>query len=276
MNDQTENLDAEFEAMQQEAESEVAYEEAPVEEKEEVAAETTPVEVPQEPPQETPQHVPLATFLETRNELKSTRQQMDELQAQLDALQNPPEPIPDINEDPVGFLQKQGELTQEKIKELAAQMGQAQENQRANDARQYIDNIEKAFAAENPDYHEAIKHLQQTRAAQHAIIGIPPEHAQKAVNDELAWLTQNAIQSGKNPAAVAYALSQSMGWKGKEAQMTGRQSLKQLAKAQENASNLASMPGQTGTDELTIEAANQMSDAEFDKLSDADFERLAS
>ena len=268
MTDETETLDNELAAMEA-AEQEIEPEKAE-------PAKIEPVkDVVVEQPKEV---VPLATFLETKSELKATRHQVEELSRQIEALK-PKEPVVSIDEDPVGYLEKQGKLTQEKIEALAKQMQDSNAETRVDQLRRHIDGLEKEFAGKNPDYLVALEHLKTSRLAQHTLIGVPEAEARKAIADELTWAVQNALKSNKNPAEVVYNLAKSMGYSKKESNTVATQTLKELARAQQNNRTLAELPGETGKDEMDVDAANAMNDDEFDKQfvgDDKAFERLFS
>ena len=265
----SDTLDADFAAMQEASEeSPVAevVEQAPVEAPVEEASEK-PIE-PEEAVKETPDVVPLATFLETKNDLKSTRQEIAALQQQLDALANPPvEPDAEISidEDPVGHLEQQTKLTNEKISELGDQLKQAQANQQTSSLQNYVNSAEQQFAGENKDYFDSVAHLQQSRLAQYKIMGADENQALQAVNNELINVAQSAIQNGKNPAQVVYELAKNSGFAKPVEVREGDGTLKALAKAQDSSGTLASIPGQSGDDRENVMSANGLSDAEFDK-----------
>ena len=200
---------------------------------------------------------------------------MRQLQAQIEELK-PKEPEVTIDDDPVGYLEKQNRVTQEKLDELAGKMRETDQNQQISQARAYVDNLERAFSQEHTDYYEALAHLQASRAKQHLLVGIPQENALKAVNEELAWVTKNALMNRKNPAQVVYELAKTTGF-GNKAISKDTQKLKDLARAQQQSSTLASAAGQTGHDEIDVAAANAMSDKEFNERfigDDAAFEAL--
>jgi hypothetical protein len=274
-------FEAEFAAMEA-ADAQMPVEEAPVEEavQETVAEEV--VEAPAEAPveevaQPANDTVPLATFLETKNDLKSTKQQIAELQEKLDALANPPEPEVSIDEDPVGYLEKQSKMTQERIDQLGEEMRQATQTQQASNMQTYVSTAEQQFSAQNPDYFDSVAHLQQARVEHYKIMGANEQQAFQAVNNELIGVTQTAIQNGKNPAQVVYELSKSTGFNKPAAERQGDKTLKALAKAQDSSGTLSSVPGQTGDDRENVMSANSLNDAEFDKKflgDDAAFEAL--
>lgn len=79
----------------------------PVETPEPVAEEPRPEpEQPQvEPQQEEPRHVPLATFLDQRDEMKRWKQEAEQLRQQVAQRQQPQTQAPDPLDDPDGFRQ---------------------------------------------------------------------------------------------------------------------------------------------------------------------------
>ncbi len=266
------SLDADFSAMQ---ESDHVEEVAEVVEK---AVEEV-VETP-EPANEPVQNetVPLATFLETKNDLKSTKGQIADLQAQLDALANPPEVVEEISieDDPVGHLEQKNKLTEDRIEQLGEEMKIANQQQQQSAIQSQVTNLEQQFAAQTDDYYDSVAHLQQTRVEHYKIMGADEAQALAAVNNELISVAKTAIQNGKNPAEVVYQLSKSTGF-AKQGERQGDASLKALAKAQDSSGTLANIPGQTGSDNENVISANNLSDKDFDDKflgNDADFKAL--
>lgn len=109
------SLDAEPEAIAPVTEQPLVE---PVETPEPVAEEPQPVpEQPQvEPQQEEPRHVPLATFLDQRDELKRWKQEAESLRASQQRPQ-PQEQAPDPLDDPQGFASHQERVFEQKLTE---------------------------------------------------------------------------------------------------------------------------------------------------------------
>ena len=92
----------------------------PVETPEPVAVEPQPEpEQPQvepQPQEEQSRHVPLATFLDQRDELKRWKQEAEQLRA-AQQRQQPPSQAPDPLDDPQGFASHQEQLLEQKLTE---------------------------------------------------------------------------------------------------------------------------------------------------------------
>jgi len=97
-------------------------------------------------------------------------------------------------------------------------------------------------------------------------MGYDEKGAASVIVDDYKRLVENAVRNGESPAKAAYNLAKMRGFTGeapKEADK--KESLKDLAKKQEASGSLSSGPGKSGRDELTVEDAATLSQAEFEK-----------
>ena len=175
--------------------------------------------------------VPLATFLESQNEIKRLRIEMQaenvktqaetakwaKVEERLNILnQRMTEPEPDEEKDPLGWQKAQITKQQKSTEEIRRNLEGFQEQFGRLSAQQQIAQAvatqEQEFAATQPDYWQAADHLRAARMAQHRIMGMDDAAAAKVFSDECKWLVQNAMRANKNPAQVTYELAKSMGF----------------------------------------------------------------
>lgn len=272
------DLDAELEAMRQ-AEQEAAPEPEPTPE---------PEPAPEPEPQVEPQPdntVPLGVFREVRDELKATKSLNTDLQGTVKELSerlsrfeenlNPP---PSFEDDPLGNLQHQ---TTQKFDKLSGDIGELKRAIEGNSEQTQVYNLqtriqeaERQFTQEHPDYPKAFQHIKDQRLRQYEILGLDASNW----DQEAASYIQTAIQSGRNPAEMVYDLAKQMGYQS-EAPTTvveetpepkpEPKSLKEQAQKIQAAKSLSGASGsQPKGDIQDMEAADidNLSDDEFDKL----------
>lgn len=250
----------------------------PLPEAAEPAQKPEPVAAPaaQEPAKapDEPRTVPLAVFLQTRDEAKEAKRQAAELAAwkeKIEARFNTPEPAPiDPEADPVAALKAlHGEF--ERMKGEGAE--QARQRQQAEQAqamqREFLGRYQSAaaeFQAKAPDFMEAYAHLRRDRADELAAMGFTdPGMRERIMDQEELGVAMQAFQAGRNPAEVMYALAGRRGYKAKAAeQKTEKQpDLQTIAKGQQAASSLSGSGSATPPD-LTLESVANMSTDEFE------------
>lgn len=154
---------------------------------------------------------------------------------------------PDPYENPEAaraWQAQQQELQQRMF--LAEQQRQQQIMQRQEQDRQFqfvnqtVEDIEAEFKAQAPDYDDATEHLLSTQQKLLEGMGYPPQVAAEQVGMWSLSVATQAIQTGKNPAAVAYELAKQMGYrpKGSEAE-TAAQKLANMKAGQDSAKTLS-------------------------------------
>lgn len=141
---------------------------------------------------------------------------------------------------------------QQQQQELQARLFQAEQQrqqqaiQRQEQERQFqfvnqtVEDIEAEFKASNPDYDDATEHLLSTQQKLLEGMGYPPQVAAEQVGMWSLSVATQAIQSGKNPAQVAYQLAKEMGYrpKGSDAE-TAAQKLANMKAGQNSAKTLS-------------------------------------
>lgn len=183
--------------------------EAPVEvagTPEQVETPPAPVEPQPEPPvQEEQRHVPLATFLDQRDELKRYKQELETLRNQPQAPRQPAE-IPDPLDDPQGYVAHQDRVVEEKLTnqrfEISDMIARQQHGAETVDAAgQWA--AEKART--DPTF--AVAYMRQA----HPIDWIVQQHKQDQLISDIGgnvddWFTREAAKRGYAPAPTAAAV----------------------------------------------------------------------
>lgn len=246
------------------------------------APETPPAPEPEAKPQKL---VPLEALHESRMKEREWRdkaaqiereaqERFQKLEQRLEKLVNPPPPVPKFEDDPAGHLRHQVESTQA---ELAAVREQTAAQRAAQEQEQMIAQIsrvtqaaEAEFAKANPDYLDAVKHLQQVADRNLEMMGVadPAARAEQIRKDALA-MSAKALQMGKSPAEVAYQLAKNYGFKA-AAPTPGADPSRKIQNIQEGQRTAAMPAGGTKPAGLSLAALEQMDDDEFNKLVEDD------
>ncbi len=252
--------------------------------------------------------VPLAALHEerqTRKQIQNEIRQMREQQAQRDqqiaeqqeayaiaqqrlqqyiASMNRPPP-PDENSDPLAAGLHIAKQTQNEVQALRQQQAhreqweyqqrlQAQQNEMQRQAQdQFVATVtgsEQQFTAEHPDYFDAVKFAVSRRMKELVAGGWQQEEAAQVATNDARNMAAQWVQRGQNPAAMAYQLSQAMGYVPKtsdvakmEMQERGMQAAKPTG-------------GGKPTGKLTASHIANMTPTELARLSNEDFEAAMS
>lgn len=249
-------------------------------------AETEQAETTTEATEEKPEVkkvVPLAALHEERRERQRLQRQIEENQrAHAEAMQRinqrlealvPKQQAPNKDESPVDYLDhrlNEVALTQRQILERDQQREQAHaQTQALERVKSVVMETAAAFRESTPDFSDALKHLNETRTRQLAVLGVPEDEARAQATREL---DQAAIQwtvNGKNAAQIAYEFAKAQGYTPK-AQQSAADKITAQQKGTAAARSLGG-GGAVSAGKLTAEALANMSDAEFAKLTDEQF-----
>lgn len=190
-----------------------------------------------------------------------------------------PEAVPDPNEDIFGYVQhleKQLAAVANGHKEMTeAQKQQAEQTRAAEEQRAivgaYQQDIER-YAASEPAFVEAYRHLVQGRVAELKLYGLSDADAIKQANaDELAFV-RSAVQRGLSPAEQAFALAKSRGFQPKAPAPAAAAAAPAETPAERQtriaagqaASKSLSGAGGGPAGEMTLEMLANMSEADFE------------
>lgn len=259
----------------------------------------TPQEQAQEPQQEAqqpetqadqpeaPKVVPLAALHEERNrrkelaaELARERQEREALaqrvEERLRALQEANKPkLPDFETNPAEHLRAKLEDVMQ-TQQMTAQQMQAWQRQQQVAAMQQqlaqrVISEEQQFAAEKPDYYDAVRHLHSSRIRELTALGMDEASAAQRSAGELQEAAFVYAQQGRSPAQVAYQFALAKGYTPKQSQHAAdaAQKFETQARGVKDAKSLGT--GGTTQNRLTAQALLNMSPDEFAKLKDEDF-----
>ncbi len=177
--------------------------------------------------------------------------------------------MPDPEKDMVGAVR----MTAEEVKVLSdfkRQLeAQAAQSQAIQAVMGHASQLETRFAQDAPDYQAASEFLRTSRAQELSAFGLDQFRVRQILAAEKLQLAHAALQQGRNPAEIVYALAKMRGYAPKapaaQAAAGGEgeaAKLARIAKGQEAGASLGAAsgaaPGKTG-----IEALLAMSDAEF-------------
>ena len=252
--------------------------------------------------------VPLAALHEERQSRKQIQQeirQLREQQAQRDqqtaqqqqeyaiaqqrlqqylASRDQPPP-PDEQSDPLAaglHIAKQTQAELQAMRQQQAQREQWEWNQRAQAqqqemqrqaSEQFVQTVtqsEAQFKAEHPDYLEAVQYAVGRRMKELVAGGWPQEEAAQIATNDARGMAAQWVQRGQNPAAMAYQLSQAMGYVPKTSD-AAKLEMQERGMA-------ASKPtgGGKPTGKLTAAHIANMTPSELARISSADFEAAMS
>lgn len=232
------------------------------------AVAAAPVAAAPQPDPLAPQLPDVAEIL--RRNLQEAQQRVAELELQARAAQKPTtvDAGPDPATDPLGALMHQLGQVQAKISELQSQQVAQQTQQTQLTAFQQFQNnvqaLRNQFAAATPDFDAAYAHVRNARIADLQAFGLSQAKINETIFREEVTLAENAINSGKNPAAVIYDMAKRHGYAAAPAApQAPAAKLEAIAAAQAAAKNL---PSQPTAGELSLDNLKTMGDEDLNKL----------
>lgn len=201
-----------------------------------------PAPVAEAPKEKGADTVPLATFLDTKAELRELKRELESMKT---ARAAPPEPArvappefkPSVSyeEDPAQYLREENAH----MRELISYQGQAvaqtaqmtveqrqaiEQQQRFQQFTGAINAAEEQYAQEAPDYYDAVEFYRESRAGElRALVeanGIElnaeaEQRIHQKITQEFLEVSQGAFASRNNPAGVLYRLAKARGYAAK-------------------------------------------------------------
>ncbi len=181
-----------------------------------------PAAAPAAPPAnvESPQ-VPLAALHEERRrraEIETERQQLraqlEQMRSAMQAAQTPQ--APDPSEDPMGYLSYQNQQLQAQVQQMAEwraqQEARSQQEQQYSALTQQVAAAEQAFRAKTPDYDAAAQFALQMEDRRLAAFYPNPTERMQMLRINAANVLSQAVQQGRDPAEMMYAMARNMGY----------------------------------------------------------------
>lgn len=254
-------------------------------EAEQQEAPPAPAETAEAPPEpeRAPKHVPLAVLMQEREALRQERAERQRLM-QLYEQSNKrledfvkavtpkpaPEPVPDINTDPVGYFQRQLAETQRELAEVKGFKQQfEQQGQQSAEEAQFINTYRMdaaTFAQKAQDFPTAYDHFKQAVIRDALETGADPQEAVAEMEAKERAIVARALRTGKSPAEAVYKAAQRYGYKGAAPAANATAKMDAMQRGQQAAKSTAA-PGARGRYEgLTAETLASMSQAEFDRV----------
>lgn len=244
----------------------------------------TQVDPPQDPTKSEPQTPPepnryLEQLLEqeraqARQQTAEFEKQMKQLQDQLKELTAPK--APSVDEDPLGHILHQFKDLGAAIKALQEQQSQRDtQSQQMTAQQQFQQAVGKAvedFQKDHPDYQQAYKHLNDARAADLASAGYTQQEIRQMLNQEEFNLCLRAMQSGKNPAEIAYGMAKRMGYQAPPPKQDPVSKVEQIKKGLEAAKGVPD--GKQPITDVNLETLQGASDADLNKIVENGWEKL--
>ena len=221
----------------------------------------------------------------TKAELQQIREKQAVLEDRWNTLlklreqpQQEPEQPPDPEQDIFAYAKWQAKQVEELKSKISDQEKQT-EQQRLIEAQESEiwstwKNDASAYAAEKPEFNEAVQWLSDFRAKQLSSMALiderfsTPEGINAQINAELRAIVLGAKEKGQRPANVVHQMALAYGYQPKSADPQNLSLPEQLAKvasAQESAKTIGQASGRAGADALTPEAIAAMSPQEFDR-----------
>jgi len=197
----------------------------------------------------------LASERRKRQESEKRRIELEEQVEALRSAVNRPkvidEDLPDENEDPIATIAalKRLIIEERKVKVAEAEKSSVQSKEQ-REARQFgemLGELENEFKAETPDYDKAASHFAESLRAELEEQGYEGQALESAFGEHLVKISRRAIDAGKNPAEVVYALAQKRGYSLDKAQ----QKLQTIASSKKAGRSLSSAPSAPPARELT-------------------------
>lgn len=151
-------------------------------------------------------------------------------QAHVDAAATPaarpePKPMPDFNTDPAAFIQRNFEALREELQNVRQQVTkvetgtthltqQTAQQQALSELERWGMTQEAAFAAQTPDYQQAMAHLMAAREKQIRRMGVDdPNEVRAMMQADVRGLAQRARERGMNFGETLYGLAEDNGYR---------------------------------------------------------------
>lgn len=246
---------------------------------EQVSPETRP-EVKEEEPAAR-KVVPLEALHEerrARQELAKQNQQLAQQQAvlaqRLEELRNPPQRIPEFNEDPGSHLLHQVHNLRQQQEQIAQQNYRYEQERQQQVAiaelSQKVIQASQEFSKTTPDFEKAIEFVRNQRAQELMAYGASEAEAMQQAHNDVARDALIQASKGSDPAKTFYAIAKARGYNPVQVQLPAEK-LEAERKGVAASRTLGSGGVQAG--KLTLESLAAMSDEDFSKVKDSDWRR---
>lgn len=183
------------------------------------------------------------------------------------------DPEPDPQADPAAH--QNWELRQQRraLSILREQQDLSSAQNQALQQQAMLSNLEQQFIlAGHPDYYDRVKFLRERRDRELALIGYgdPAERA-RLIGGEIAMIVSGAIRQGRNPAEVAYDLSENWGYKGRSeaaGEKSATEQVRDLQRKQAASQSLQAIAARPAEGPITLEDIAEMDDEAYERFLD--------
>lgn len=250
---------------QAQAEPEVTLDVMQAQETEQPEAQPEPEAKEKDPPAQ--KVVPLAALHEERRARRELQEQirlgnerLNQLQQLVQRQANPPLPLPDKSQDAVGYFDAKTQQLEQAIQPLQQEVTQFRQQRAMQEQIQqltrHVTAQEQQFAAQNPDYIEAVNHVKRTSFQGLKALGYDDAQAAQAVEHEFLRLCDRLARSGESIPEHIYNTAKANGYKA-----TPKASLETQQRGVAKAKTLGS--GASTSQNLNMEALAAMPPDEF-------------
>jgi hypothetical protein len=171
--------------------------------------------------------VPVEALAEARSQNKDLRKELDamkalvaegdkKLQKLVETITTKADAGPKFEDDPAGALRHENEQLKKGLAELTDKITKqeqaGQHNARVNEHATAVTVREQAFAKEHPDYWKAAEHVAEVWRDEFREAGFEEAEIPKLVFGKSLGITNKAVQTGKDPAAVIYNTAKRYGF----------------------------------------------------------------
>ena len=202
--------------------------------------------------------------------LNQLRQNAMQKQAAPEPLPAKQEPVPDADDDPLGYLQYQIKQQEKAIVEhnkyLTKRHEIEQRSMQEQAFKQVYANSAKEFAQKQTDFSDAYNFLTDSKVKEYIASGFTPQQANEfLIEDEMA-LVSKAFEDKINPAERIYNLAKARGYSVDDTskKQAPAKSLSDIKKGLANSKSLKSGGGQPTEREAGIDDIDGMNFEEFD------------
>ena len=202
---------------------------------------------------------------ENRAETRALREMIGMIQArpQLAAEMRQDDAEPDLEQDPIAWM-KYAKKELDTYKGNAAQQAAAEKaanerNQAQSQIARQMNDYERDFRLDHPDYDNAVAHFRKVRAEELAEEGLSGQELNNTLVESLVSAVARAIRAGKDPAEVVYKLAKNRGFGVDDT----TKKLQTIERAQEAGRSLSNAGGRQGDGDLTIEQVNKLKGKAF-------------
>lgn len=244
-----------------------------------------------------PGHVNKGALDEERNrrrqaekERQTLAEQLAELKGKMSAIEQLGKPaqtkpeIPAFDQDPARNLDSRLSAQEQAAAEIRQwREKQAQDEQVAQQRNQFIQvyaQQAEVFKKDAPDFPQAYKHLLEAKAAELEAAGIDdPQERGNTLHQWEAWIVEQAMKRGRNPAGALYEMSKRAGYAAKAAEETkavpdrdetgkfkkAESKLEQVTEGLTKAKSVGAVSGSGAEGAPKLEALLNMDDDDFEK-----------